>query len=171
MHEHGVVLRNLEASGILMTETNDPENAVPRISRIDRATIGGIGQMTIGAFGDVRYCSPEVVMGKRYNHKSDVWSFGVILFLITTKKYPFEADGKSSYSDGSLSLNSDNVEEYNKVIIKEVEDKIINYKPNLREMKDLGISNLLLDLMRLIFKKDPKARPSISEVLQHQWFK
>lgn len=87
LFDNGVMLRNLEANGILMSENTkltdgNWENLHARISRIDKAIVTGYEEVTSGVFGDIRYRAPEVIKGKTYNFKADAWSFGVILYLV-----------------------------------------------------------------------------------------
>ena len=38
--------------------------------------------------------APEVLNGKRYNHKADVWSLGIVFFELLTGFMPFQAKNK-----------------------------------------------------------------------------
>ena len=42
------------------------------------------------------YCAPEVFTASPsvYDHKSDVWSVGIILFVLLSGVHPFDADGR-----------------------------------------------------------------------------
>jgi NIMA (never in mitosis gene a)-related kinase len=39
--------------------------------------------------GTPYYTSPEICLGKRYNHKTDVWSLGCVLFEMVTMTHAF----------------------------------------------------------------------------------
>lgn len=39
--------------------------------------------------GTVTYMSPERIEGKRYNHLSDIWSFGMVILEMATGSYPY----------------------------------------------------------------------------------
>ena len=39
--------------------------------------------------GTVSYMSPEMLKGKPYSKKADIWSLGIILYEICTFKHPF----------------------------------------------------------------------------------
>ena len=85
LHDNGIILKNLESSGILMTE-----NEIPRISRLNKAEIMGYGAYCHGQYGDTRYRAPEVLKGSHYDFKADSWSFGVVIFQLLTGKLPFD---------------------------------------------------------------------------------
>jgi serine/threonine protein kinase len=81
LHDNGIILRNLESTGILMTETDDMvEKSIPRISRFNKAEIIGYDNHVHNIEGDIRFRAPEVLLGKHYDFRADSWSFGVILF-------------------------------------------------------------------------------------------
>jgi len=73
--------------------------------------IGQNGTLKIGDLGVVReldytldmatseagtpyYLSPEMIKGKPYNFKTDVWSLGVLLYWLCTHRPPFNARNK-----------------------------------------------------------------------------
>ena len=114
LHDNGVILKNLESSGILMTEHDDMrEKSIPRISRLDKAEITGYESYVHEIEGDVRFRAPEVMLGKSYDVKADSWSFGVIIFHVLTGSLPFGNSSKKSYPDPTES--------------KLIEEKIQNY--------------------------------------------
>ena len=41
--------------------------------------------------GTPYYLSPELCEEKPYNHKSDIWSLGCVLYELCTMRHPFEA--------------------------------------------------------------------------------
>ena len=46
--------------------------------------------------GTPYYLSPELCEEKPYNHKSDIWSLGCVLYELCTFKHPFEAKNQGS---------------------------------------------------------------------------
>jgi len=42
--------------------------------------------------GTIYYVSPETLLGKSINEKTDLWSLGVTIYIILTKLYPFEGN-------------------------------------------------------------------------------
>lgn len=104
--------------------------------------------------GSEIYCSPEVRNRNMNGYdgiKNDIFSLGVLLFVITIGRFPFE---KSSYSD----------RKYRLIMNKKYEEFWCYYQGyNLTdEFKDL-INNLLC--------YDPSERFTIDEISQHLWIK
>jgi serine/threonine protein kinase len=46
--------------------------------------------------GTPSYMSPEMVGGNPFNYKVDIWSLGVILWLMLFNKYPFGSSIETS---------------------------------------------------------------------------
>jgi len=46
--------------------------------------------------GTPYYLSPELCEEKPYNHKSDIWSLGCVLYELCTFKHPFEANNQAA---------------------------------------------------------------------------
>jgi serine/threonine protein kinase len=56
-----------------------------------------MGDESIFAYTNVGtpyYMSPEQIAEQKYNHKSDIWSTGCVLYEIVSLKAPFEAKSK-----------------------------------------------------------------------------
>ncbi|WZZ49950.1 hypothetical protein YC2023_050057 [Brassica napus] len=88
------------------------------------------------------YLAPEVLQGKSYGKEIDIWSAGVILYLLLSGKHPFETE--SEIRRGSLDLES---------------------KPWP------CVSENAKDLVKKMLTKDPNSRISASNVLEHSWIK
>ena len=51
--------------------------------------------MTQTVIGTPLVMAPEVINGKRYNHKADVWSLGIVFFELLTGFMPFTGKNKT----------------------------------------------------------------------------
>ena len=68
---------------------------MPIILKLDQVVITGYENTTNGMFGDIRYRAPEVIRGKVYDFRADLWSYGVILFyLLSGGVYPYDYQDK-----------------------------------------------------------------------------
>lgn len=97
--------------------------------------------------GSPYYMAPEIIDGS-YSYKTDIWSVGVILYVLVTGKYPFTGRNQNEVFR-NIKSQSYNV-------------RLLNNSQCSREAKDL-ISKLLI--------KDQKTRLSLEDALDHPWFK
>ena len=96
--------------------------------------------------GTLVYCSPEVLLNN-YNEKCDLWSCGIILYLLLTGKFPFY--GKTE---------------------NEIIEKILNQKIEFNEEIFDKISPEAKDLIQKCLIHDKNKRISASEALKHPFF-
>ncbi|PRP89101.1 hypothetical protein PROFUN_01821 [Planoprotostelium fungivorum] len=88
LHKEGVVHRDLAVRNILLTKYLEPKVSDFGMSRV---TEGGEneGQKTQTTLGPVKWMSPEALTEKIYSYKSDVWSFGIVIWEIIEESDPY----------------------------------------------------------------------------------
>lgn len=88
-HLHGIVHRDIKPQNILVT--NDGTVKVTDFG-IARAAKAGTLTGGPGTMGSVHYFSPEQARGGFVDHKSDIYSLGIVMFEMATGKLPFDGD-------------------------------------------------------------------------------
>ena len=97
-HEAGIVHRDLKPENIFLVRNEDAEIAKVLdfgVAKVEAATLGpdGTKTRTGSLLGTPYYMSPEQAQGnKEVDHRSDLWSLGVIAFECLTGKRPFTSD-------------------------------------------------------------------------------
>ena len=96
--------------------------------------------------GTPYYVAPEVLT-KEYNEKCDLWSVGIITYLLIVGDVPFR--GKNN---------------------NDIFNKIIKENINFNSIKWKNFSNEAKNFVKLLLQKDYNKRPSAQEALNHNWF-
>ncbi|OAY82645.1 Phosphoenolpyruvate carboxylase kinase 2 [Ananas comosus] len=147
-HFRGVAHRDVKPDNILL----DCAGRRARLADFGSAACfvpgeGGAGAMA-GLVGTPYYVAPEVVAGMEYGEKVDVWSLGVVMYVMLT-------------GGAAAPFGGDTAEEIFAAV----------RRGNLRFPTRLfaGVSSGAKDLMRRMMCKDPSRRFSADQVLRHPW--
>ena len=96
-HEKGILHRDLKPSNILVGEDGVPKLIDFGIARSfdeygrDTTHLTEAGQL----LGTLQYMSPEQILGKPLDERSDVYSLGVILYELLARHTPYDVSGKA----------------------------------------------------------------------------
>uniref|UniRef100_A0A0G4F2J7 non-specific serine/threonine protein kinase n=1 Tax=Chromera velia CCMP2878 TaxID=1169474 RepID=A0A0G4F2J7_9ALVE len=112
----------------------------------------GLAEMFMGtqqssqAAGTPYYMAPEV-FNRRFDSKCDIWSIGVLLYMLLTAHFPFDAPNREEYQ------------------------KVVNTNPLQFPSKLFKfVSEDGKDLISKMLSKDPTKRLTASDCLRHKWF-
>ncbi|XP_022769278.1 serine/threonine-protein kinase STY46-like isoform X2 [Durio zibethinus] len=85
LHQNSIMHRDLKAANLLMDE-----NGVVKVADFGVARVQAQSGVMTAETGTYRWMAPEVIEHKPYDHKADVFSFGVVLWELLTGKLPYE---------------------------------------------------------------------------------
>lgn len=93
VHDAGLIHRDLKASNIFLARRRDGEEIVKLLDfGIARPEEGSELTATGITLGTPSYMSPEQVQNKVVDRRSDIYSFGVLLFKLLTNRLPFTGE-------------------------------------------------------------------------------
>jgi len=93
-HSMGIVHRDIKPGNILIQESGGVKVTDFGIARIENLRMTQSGAM----LGSPSYMSPEQILGKEIDRRSDVFSLGVILYIMLTGRKPFPGDSLATLS-------------------------------------------------------------------------
>ena len=146
-HRNNIIHRDIKPENIMITKRE--KNGCLQVKLIDFGTakIFEKGHPENRYVGSSYYMAPEILK-RKYTEKCDLWSIGVILYILLTGRPPFDG-------------NDD--DEILKNVEKGVFDKKAYPYPSL--------SALSKDLINKLLQYDWEKRISAEEALEHKWFK
>tara|TARA_B100001093_G_C26769695_1_gene989534 strand:- start:469 stop:1599 length:1131 start_codon:yes stop_codon:yes gene_type:complete len=90
LFKNNILHRDIKPQNILITD-----NTI-KISDFGFAKTFEKNELITTVCGSPLYMAPEIIQNKQYNHKSDIWSLGVIIFELFTKKHPYYTTSKKN---------------------------------------------------------------------------
>ncbi|KAB1201381.1 Calcium-dependent protein kinase SK5 [Morella rubra] len=142
-HSLGVMHRDLKPENFLFD--SDRENSALKATDFGLSVFYKPGQIFFEVVGCPYYVAQEVLC-KRYGAEADVWSAGVILYILLSGKPPFWAE-----SDRGIF------------------QEILEGKLDLQSEPWPGISESAKNLIGKMLERDPKKRLTAHDVLCHPW--
>eukprot|EP00948_MAST-09A_sp_MAST-9A-sp1_P001350 g1350.t1 len=145
LHSKGIVHRDLKLENFVLTDKKDVSN----LKLIDfglstKYTKKG-GEKLHERLGTIFYVAPEV-LNENYDEKCDIWSIGVIAYMLLSGKCPWT---KTDQDD----------------IMDEILDGEIRYPKYLWKKYSANC----VDFVKTLLQKDPKKRPDARNALDHPW--
>ncbi|GJP41484.1 hypothetical protein CLOM_g1157 [Closterium sp. NIES-68] len=146
-HARGVMHRDLKPENILLKKqlVNGRHATFAKLADFGLAIGLEEGSKASGAAGSPFYMAPDVLTGE-YGVEADVWSLGVILYVLLSGNTPFWGPDDNA-----------------------VFASVLGGKVDMSGPAWAGVSAEAKSLIRCMLQRDPRRRPSAAKVLSHPW--
>ncbi|XP_022047977.2 serine/threonine-protein kinase 33 isoform X2 [Acanthochromis polyacanthus] len=152
LHRRAIVHRDLKLENILVKNSVNEDD-----SSIDiKVTDFGLSVKTGGAYffenmmteacGTLIYMAPEMMSDHGYSHLCDVWSIGVVMYMLLCGEPPFTSKTKT-------------------LLLKEIVKKEVRFPQPIWATVSDAAKNLLTRLLKV----DPAYRMSANQLLENPW--
>ncbi|KAL5735248.1 hypothetical protein ACOSP7_033109 [Xanthoceras sorbifolium] len=144
LHKADIVHRDLKPENCLFL--NQRKDSPLKIMDFGLSSVEGYTDPVVGLFGSIDYVSPEALSQDRITTKSDMWSLGVILYILLSGYPPFIAQSN-----------------------RQKQQMIMAGDFSFYEKTWKNISSSAKQLISSLLAVDPHRRPSAQELLNHPW--
>uniref|UniRef100_A0AAV1U1Z3 Protein kinase domain-containing protein n=1 Tax=Peronospora matthiolae TaxID=2874970 RepID=A0AAV1U1Z3_9STRA len=156
MHKRGVVHRDLKPENMLLAmsprQGEKAASDVPlniKIIDFGFAKVLKQGATSSSFLGTGGYLAPEILLRQPYNASVDMWSFGVLTYLLLCGRLPFAATTQLRPNQSIQML----------------------HRLTFPKRYWHGVSPLAIDFVQRVLVLDPSARLTASEALNHPWLR
>ena len=142
----GVIHRDLKPENVLLTSSSD--NSDIRILDFGLSKISTPNEKCTEPYGTLTYCAPEIILDEPYNKEVDMWSIGVMTYLMISGRLPFNGEDENKIAR-EIAFNEP---DFNAECWKKVSKECISF-------------------IKQLLEKNAKKRMVIGDALKHPWFK
>ncbi|MEN8194570.1 MAG: serine/threonine-protein kinase, partial [Bacteroidota bacterium] len=159
-HEKEIVHRDIKPANIFVR--NDGTVKILDFG-LAKSALGSTMTQLGSTMGTIAYMSPEQSKGEEVDHRTDIWSLGVVMYEMLTEKLPFKGEYDSAIIYSIVNEEPDLINKYRSDIPSELLHILNRALEKDPEERYQSVNDMLIDLKRL--KRDTSGASKISDNL------
>eukprot|EP00929_Paragymnodinium_shiwhaense_P122072 TRINITY_DN9460_c0_g1_i1.p1 TRINITY_DN9460_c0_g1~~TRINITY_DN9460_c0_g1_i1.p1 ORF type:complete len:652 (-),score=100.09 TRINITY_DN9460_c0_g1_i1:430-2385(-) len=144
VHSLNIVHRDIKPDNLLTSVTGDAKLCDFGLAKVLKKKQG----KTKGIFGTAPFMSPEMLAGGPYGVKTDVWSAGVMMYVLLFGQFPYHADPTAKNLNAGMKMS----------ILKGVPEPTFS-----AVIPELDITEAAVECLRLLLVRQPAMRIRANE--------
>jgi len=144
-HKREIVHRDVKSDNIMVTQEGQVKITDFGLAKLKGATKLTKARSTLGT---AAYMSPEQAQGEEVDQRSDIFSFGVVLYELLTRRLPFEGEHQAAIIYSIINEEPQPPARFNNKVSQELERIVSKSLAKEKEERYQHIDDVLADLRR-----------------------